>query len=204
MHVDITFGMPLGFLTNADERLKFGKDLINHAEIVKPSQSDRGLLRSQEKLLELAPDPLFWKIGDVDRLADRDGLRRDIEFHSRCKLRRTQHAERVFGKSFRREVSQDFLIDIFPAVKRIDDLVRQRIFQNGVDRKVTARASFLERHIGIALDNKSSVTLADLSLASRDRNIEIVSQLINRKRLSDDVDFTKGIEDVRRRLGSMP
>jgi hypothetical protein len=47
----------------------------------------------------------------------------------------------------------------------------------------------------IALDNESLVTLADLSFAARDRDVEIVSQFVNGKRLSDGVHFTKSIED---------
>jgi len=82
-------------------------------------------------------------------------------------------------------MAKHFPFNVSPAAKRVDDLARQRVFQNSVDGKIPPPARFLDRHVRVTLDHEPAMPAADLPLAPRDRNIKIMPDLINRERFPD-------------------
>ena len=90
---------------------------------------------------------------------------------------------------------QQLPFDIFPAAERVDDLAGQRIFQYRIDCEIPTRAGLSEGHIRVALDDEPAMTSPDLSLTPRQRNVEVLPELVNRKRFADHVHVAEPVED---------
>src|SRR2546421_2521271 len=66
MNPNVAFGMPLRFLRYINQCLQLWKELIDNAEIAQPFQTNRGMRRAQEQLLDLAPDSFGGQISHID------------------------------------------------------------------------------------------------------------------------------------------
>ena len=86
---------------------------------------------------------------------------------------------------------------IWAIVTWVDDLVRQRILQDGVNGKIPAGTRLLKRHVRIAFNDKSSVTPSDLPFSTRQSNVKAAADLVNRKCLSYNVQI---FADARRKF----
>ena len=75
VHPDVAFGMPLGLLRAADERVQLGKEPFDDAEVEREREADRRPRRA-EQLFEFAPDALGRQIVERDAPADRARRRR--------------------------------------------------------------------------------------------------------------------------------
>lgn len=74
---------------------------IEDAEVRGGVQSDRGGLRLEEPLLDLAPDAFGGEVGEVDRAAEGDRRRLDGEGEAGGKLDQAEDAQAVFDKGRR-------------------------------------------------------------------------------------------------------
>jgi hypothetical protein len=89
---------------------------------VQPPQADRRTAGAQQELLHLAPDAFRRKITKVYRSTEVNRFRINSEFKAGCQLRGSQHSQTIFCKSFCRNCAQDSTLNVFPSIKRIDNL----------------------------------------------------------------------------------
>ena len=95
-----------------------------------------------------------------------------------------------------RNRAQDLLLKIIAAMERIENLLRQRILQNRINRKVAPSRRFFERHRRIAFDEKPAMSAAGLSLPPRHRNIQVRAEFVNRERFADDIHIAELIQQL--------
>ena len=95
VHPDVAFGMPLGFLLAADERLQLGKQLVDDAELEREREADRRPLGAQQQLFDLAPDALRRQIVEADRAAQRLRLLRRASARSARRTARARSTRRL-------------------------------------------------------------------------------------------------------------
>src|SRR5258708_11942928 len=93
MNKDVAFRMPFGILWHFDQSFDFRKELIQDAQSVQPTQSDRWMLSAQQELFHLAPDAFTGQVGEIYRAAEGHGFRFDSKLKSGRELRRAQNAQ---------------------------------------------------------------------------------------------------------------
>ncbi len=194
MHPHIAFGVPLRFLLAADERLQFGKQLVDHAEVERKLPADRRALRAQHQLLEFAPDALVRQIVERDRAAERGGVGINRQRESRGELQGAQDTQAVVTKRRGIDHAQASGREVVTAVKRIDDVTGERVVRDRVDREVAAPRGLGERQRRIAFDAEAFVSAADFRLAPRQGHVH-VAELVDGEALADGVDAAEGLEE---------
>src|SRR5258706_14469468 len=95
MNKDVAFRMPFGILWHFDQSFDFRKELIQDAQSVQPTQSDRWMLSAQQQLFHLAADAFALQVRKIYRAAKAHGFRFDSILTSRGELRRAQNAHAV-------------------------------------------------------------------------------------------------------------
>src|SRR5262249_55446808 len=95
---NVTFRVPLRILRHINQRIDLGKEFFENTECLQPSEPNRRLPRSQQQLLQLAPNSLRRKIAEIYRAAKLYRFRFNPKFEARPELRRTQHTQTVFAK----------------------------------------------------------------------------------------------------------
>ena len=102
----------------------------------------------------------------------RFGRDREAEWREACgKARDTQHAQRVFDEGGR-DVAQDARLEVATAAVRIDDAAAIAVvdgLRHRVDREVTSRQVFLERHVGGEARGEAVVAGTGLALRAGKR-----------------------------------
>ena len=91
------------------------------------------------------------------------------------------------------------MLEIVPAVKRIEIFVGERIPADRVDREVAPPRRLLERHRRIAFDGEALVSAAGLRFAARQRHVD-VAELVDRKRLADRLDAAQRLQQREQRV----
>ena len=97
---DITFGMPLGILRDANDGMQPGVEL-SPPTILQEGQAHRRLAAAEDEFRPFFHQAFRRKISLRELGAERDRLRRDREFEARRELHRAEDAQRVFGELIR-------------------------------------------------------------------------------------------------------
>ena len=100
MNIDVPFRVPFKLLWDAGERFYFGKELRGRAEPGEPLETDGRAPRVEQQFFHLAPDAFGREVCEVNRAAEFDGRRVDVELEARGELRGAQHAQRIFDERF--------------------------------------------------------------------------------------------------------
>src|SRR6266404_1535700 len=148
------------------------------------------MLRLQQELFHLSPDAFARQIRKVDLATEFARLGLNPE----CKLRGAQDAQTVFRKSLGRDGAQNSLLDIVAALKRIDDVSRQRVLQDRVDREIAPAHAVLDGHRRIAFDEERAMSAPRLALAPWQSHIQISPKLVDGECFADHVNFAELIE----------
>src|SRR5215471_11617970 len=115
------------------------------------------MLGSQKKLCHFAPNAFGRQIGKLDISTKCRRLCFYLEFKTSRKLRGAQYSQTVIGKGIERDCAQFSRVQTLMAFEWIDDFACQGIFQNRIDREVSARSRVLDTHIRIAFNKKRTI-----------------------------------------------
>ena len=199
VHPHVAFGVPLGLLRAAGERLQLGKQFFDNAERHREREADRGP-RRENQLLDFRPDPLGRKIVERNRAAQ--GVSRFIEreVEPGGELDRAQHAQAVVGERHRIDDAEKPAAKVAAAVEWVQVLAGERIPRDGVDGEIAAARGVLERQVRIPCHLEAAMAATRFRLAAGQRHIDVAG-FINLKTATDGFDAPPRFEDLPQPLG---
>ena len=119
-------------------------------------------------------------------------------------LHASQYAQRIF-REMRRNMPENPRLKVFASIPRIEHFAGQGICVNGIHREVAARARLLQRQRGIVLHLERPVPEAELRLATRQRDVDVVSlQLEDAEGSADKIELELCREDVSQSIRRKP
>ncbi len=157
VNAGVDLGVPLLGLRHAEQAIDLRQQRGERTALAQHLEVDRRRLLAQ-RALGFDPDafghqrPHLAGAHDVLHQLHRLGRDREAERReARSETRDTQHAQRVFDESGR-DVAQDTSLEVTAATVRVDDVAAAIVAfdrsRHRVDREVTPREVFLERHVG--------------------------------------------------------
>ncbi len=147
----VAFRMPLGVLRTADERREFRQHGVESTP--SSSASARPIDGRSAWSSSFSNSPQTRSGGrssSGDRSQERLRLVVDRELEARRELQRAQHAKAVVAKRSRIDHAEAPGLEIAPAVERIEDLARQRVARDRVDREIAPSRRVRDRKCRIA------------------------------------------------------
>ena len=170
MYPGVALGMPVGILRQIHQRRQLG-EVIEPAAIAQKAQAERRPLAQQEQLAPFLEDALAGQAFESDGAAQLDRSRIDPQLETGRELGCAQHPQRVIAEG-RRGVSQQTAAQIWQSLKRILDLVAQRVEVHRIDREVSPGSCFFHTHFRIGRDVESAMPPARLGFPARQGNID--------------------------------
>ncbi len=197
---DVPLGMPRGLLCTADEGLELGKQPLDDAELERQREPDGRSRCFEQQLLDLAPEPLSGKVVERNRLAQRFGLRVDVELEARGELKRAQHAQAVLPECDGIDRAEQPPLEIPAAVERILVLAGERIPGDGVNCEVAPSRGLFQWEVRLTRHGEAAMPASGLRLAPRQRDVQ-TCHLVDGEALADGVDAAERFQDLLQTCG---
>ena len=117
---NVAFRMPLRILRHIDQRFDLRKQLVEGAQRLQPTQTDRRAPGAQQQFLHLSPNSFGWKIRKINCATQfhRFWMNSNSKRAANCAARKTR---KLSSKKFRLTTARKLRRDVFAARERIDD-----------------------------------------------------------------------------------
>jgi hypothetical protein len=157
-------------------------------------------LGEQQEFFHLAPDPLGGQIVERDRFQERSSRLVNREIESGRELQGAQDTQAVVAEPLWIDHSEAARAKVVLPVEGIDDVVRQRIAGDCVDREIPPPRRVLRRKRRVALDRKALVPAPGLRLAAGQRHVDAVD-LEDRETFADLIHASERFKERAQRIG---